>query len=244
LTVINTRGYNAPHKRVQDEITERVLEIQGRIAAAAARAGRSPEEITLVGVSKRHFAESVRAAWEAGVREFGENYVQEAREKCTQVGELPGLHWHLIGSLQSNKARLAVSLFELIQSVDRLSLAQALSQEADKIGKEQRILVEVNLAGSANRAGVAEAEALALCEHVATLPSLRLCGLMGMAPLGADDEASRPHFARLRQLYEALPADNRRLLSMGMSGDFAVAIAEGATLVRIGTALFGQRQPV
>ena len=226
---------------MQAEITERILEIRERITAAAARAGRSSEEITLVGVSKRHSAESVRAAWAAGVREFGENYVQEAREKCAQLSDLPELRWHLIGSLQSNKARLAVSLFEMVQTVDRPSLAQALSQEAGRRQKEQSVLVEVNLAGSANRAGVAEAEVLVLCEQVVALPNLQLCGLMGMAPLGADAEAARPHFARLRQLFETLPESNRQVLSMGMSSDFETAIAEGATLVRIGTALFGQR---
>ncbi|WP_394792991.1 YggS family pyridoxal phosphate-dependent enzyme [Armatimonas sp.] len=215
-----------------------------RIIAAAARAGRSPDEITLVGVSKRHSAESVRAAWAAGVREFGENYVQEARDKCAQLSDLSELRWHLIGSLQSNKARLAVSLFEMVQTVDRLSLAQALSRAAVERQKELSVLVEVNLAGSANRAGVAEAEALALCEQVSALPNLRLCGFMGMAPLCADAEATRPHFARLRQLFEGLPDAQRQVLSMGMSGDFEAAIAEGATLVRIGTALFGQRPSV
>ena len=226
---------------MQNEITERVFYLRERIAVAAACAGRSPDEITLVGVSKRHSSESVRAAWDAGVREFGENYIQEARDKCAQLGELPGLRWHLIGGLQSNKARLAVALFDVVQTVDRLSLAQVLSREAEKQEKELAVLVEVNLAGQENRAGVAEPEALALCEQVAALPNLRLCGLMGMAPLRADAEATRPHFARLRHLYEALPETNRRVLSMGMSGDFEAAIAEGANLVRIGTALFGQR---
>jgi PLP dependent protein len=226
---------------VQEEITERVFQLRERIAVAAARAGRLPHEITLVGVSKRHSAESVRVAWDAGVREFGENYIQEAREKCALLSALPQLRWHLIGGLQSNKARLAVALFDTVQTVDRLSLARVLSQETVKIEKELSVLVEVNLTESANRAGVAEAEALALCEQVAVMPGLRLCGLMGMAPLCADSEATRPHFARLRQLYEALPDENRRVLSMGMSGDFEAAIAEGANLVRIGTALFGQR---
>ena len=147
----------------------------------------------------------------------------------------------MIGSLQSNKARLAVSLFEMVQTVDRLSLAQALSRAAVERQKELSVLVEVNLAGSANRAGVAEAEALALCEQVSALPNLRLCGFMGMAPLCADAEAARPHFARLRQLFEGLPDAQRQVLSLGMSSDFEAAIAEGATLVRIGTALFGQR---
>ncbi len=186
----------------------------------------------------------MRAAWAAGVREFGENYVQEARDKCAQLSDLSELRWHLIGSLQSNKARLAVSLFEMVQTVDRLSLAQALSRAAVERQKELSVLVEVNLAGSANRAGVAEAEALALCEQVSALPNLRLCGFMGMAPLCADVEATRPHFARLRQLFEGLPDSKRQVLSMGMSGDFEAAIAEGATLVRIGTALFGQRPSV
>lgn len=226
---------------MQEEITERVYQLRERIAAAAARAGRSPDEITLVGVSKRHSADSVRAAWEAGIREFGENYVQEAREKRAALTGLPEARWHLIGGLQSNKARLAVALFDMVQTVDRLSLAQALSRVAVEETKELSVLIEVNLAGSANRAGVAESEAIALCEQVGQLPNLRVCGLMGMAPLTADAEATRPHFSRLRQLFESLPEPNRQVLSMGMSGDFEAAIAEGATLVRIGTALFGQR---
>jgi PLP dependent protein len=226
---------------VSFKIRERTLEIRERIAVAAGRAGRLPEEITLVGVSKRHPAEAVRAAWEAGVREFGENYVQEAHEKRANLEDLPELRWHLIGGLQSNKARLAVSLFDTVQSVDRLSLAQALSLEAERREKELLVLVEVNLTGNAARAGVAEDETRALCEQVAALPYLRLKGLMGMAPLGESAERARPHFARLRQLFEALPDGNRQVLSMGMSGDFEAAIVEGATLVRIGTALFGER---
>jgi pyridoxal phosphate enzyme (YggS family) len=228
---------------VQITIIEHILSVRERIAVAAGRAGRSPEEITLVGVSKRHPAEAVRAAWEAGVREFGENYVQEAREKRAALEDLVGLRWHLIGGLQSNKARLAVSLFDTVQTVDRLSLAQALSLEAERNQKELSVLVEVNLTGSAIRAGVAESETQALCEQVAALPCLRLKGLMGMAPLCENAEGARPHFSRLRDLFEALPGENRQVLSMGMSGDFEAAIAEGATLVRIGTALFGERPP-
>ncbi len=222
-------------------MNRRIFHVRERIAEAAGRAGRSPEEITLVGVSKRHPVETVRAAWDAGIREFGENYVQEAREKCVALTELSGLRWHLIGGLQSNKARLAVSLFDTVQTVDRLSLAQVLSLEAGKLDKQLSVLVEVNLAGRAVRAGVAEAETRELCEQVAALPHLRLNGLMGIAPLGESPEVARPYFARLRQLFEALPHANRKVLSMGMSGDFETAIEEGATLVRIGTALFGER---
>lgn len=228
---------------MQDTIRERVETLRQRIASAAGRAGRSVDEITLVGVSKRHSAEALQAAIAAGVTEFGENYVQEAREKIAALGAPAGVRWHLIGGLQSNKTRLATQLFSVVQTVDRLSLAQALARDAEREGKVLAVLVEVNLAGSGSRAGVAEAEALALCEQVTALPSLALSGLMGIAPLGADAEAARPHFARLRCLYEALPAQNRKILSMGMSGDFEAAIAEGATLVRIGTALFGQRPP-
>ena len=223
------------------EITGRIAVLRERIASAAGRAGRSSEEITLVGASKRQSVAAVRIAFAAGVTEFGENYVQEAQEKQEALGPLLGLHWHLIGNLQSNKARLATSLFSVIQTVDRLSLAQVLAREAAKGETPLAVLVEVNLAGSANRAGVAEAETWALCEQVAALPSLQLNGLMGVAPLGAEGEAARPHFARLRQLFEALPAVNRKTLSMGMSPDFEAAILEGATLVRIGTALFGDR---
>ncbi len=215
--------------------------LRERIAFAAGRADRQVEEITLVGVSKRQPLTAVRAAFAVGITEFGENYVQEAREKQEGLGSLPGVRWHLIGSLQSNKARLATALFSVVQTVDRLSLAKVLSREAMRGEKPLEVLVEVNLAGSANRAGVAEAETLALCEQVANLPWLQLSGLMGVAPLGADGEAARPHFARLRQLFEGLPVENRKTLSMGMSNDFEAAILEGATLVRIGTALFGTR---
>lgn len=226
---------------MQDEIRGRVDTLRARIASAAGRAGRSVEEITLVGVSKRHSVEAIQAAIAAGVTEFGENYVQEAREKVVALAAFSGVRWHLIGGLQSNKARLATQIFSVVQTVDRLSLAEALAREAEREGRVLSVLVEVNLAGSASRAGVPEAEALALSERVMAMPSLQLSGLMGIAPLGADEAASRPHFARLRCLYEALPAENRKMLSMGMSGDFEAAIAEGATLVRIGTALFGQR---
>lgn len=241
LTVINTWGYNAPHNVLNLEITERIFHIRERIAVAAGRAGRSPQEITLVGVSKRHPASAVRAAWAAGVREFGENYVQEARQKRAELTDLPELRWHLIGGLQSNKARPAVSLFDMVQTVDRLSLAQALSREAERQEKKLAVLVEVSLTGNAARAGVTETDALELCEQVAALPHLQLEGMMGMAPLGDSSEQARPHFARLRQLFERLPGESQKVLSMGMSGDFEAAITEGATLVRIGTALFGER---
>lgn len=227
---------------MQEEIVGRVQGLRERIAAAAGRAGRVGEAITLLGVSKRQPVAAVRAALAAGITAFGENYVQEGREKIEALGPVPGVRWHLIGNLQANKVRRASALFSVIQTVDRLTLAQVLSREATKGEAPLEVLVEVNLAGSTNRTGVAEAEALALCEQVAALPSLKLTGLMGVSPLGADGEAARPHFARLRQLFEALPAENRLVLSMGMSQDFEAAILEGATLVRIGTALFGNRE--
>lgn len=221
-------------------ITDRVARVRERMAAAAGRVGRRPEEITLVAVSKRHPVSAIEEAAAAGLREFGENYVQEAQGKWDALGGR-GLRWHLIGALQSNKARVAVAGFDLIQTVDRESLARRLGQCAVEAGRSVSVLVEVNLTGDPQRAGVEPESAEALCASVASTPGLALCGLMGMAPVTESAEGARPHFARLFRIYTGLPERNRRILSMGMSGDFEVAIEEGATLVRVGTALFGER---
>ena len=216
--------------------------VRERIAAAARRAGRDPGEVLLVAVSKRHPPEAVAAAIAAGVRDFGENYVQEAQEKVAALGRRAAdgeeIRWHLIGALQANKARAAVRTFDLVQSVDRDDLARRLGRIAAEEGRTLPVLVEVNLTPDPSRAGAAPEEAPALCERVAQTPGLELRGLMGMAPFAGDP---RPHFARLREMFGALPDRNRRILSMGMSGDFEVAVEEGATLVRVGTALFGPR---
>jgi len=231
-----------------DTIAERLAAVRGRIADAARRSGQSESNVRLVAVTKTVAPGRVAEAVAAGITDLGENYVQEARTKIPVVARLVGdgetgvPAWHLIGHLQSNKAKYSVTLFSLIQSVDNYQLAQELAKQAAKKGKTQAVLIEVNLAGVAERAGVLPGEALALAEQVARTPNLELRGLMGMAPFGEDPEQARPYFARLRGLFDQLPEVNRRTLSMGMSGDFEVAVEEGATLVRIGTALFGRRQ--
>jgi pyridoxal phosphate enzyme (YggS family) len=217
--------------------------VRERLARAAERAGRRHDDITLIAVTKTVEAARVQEAAAAGLTDFGENYVQEARAKIPKIAaDADKISWHFIGHLQSNKAKYSVELFSLIHSVDNYQLAQEIDKHASKRGKTQAVLLEVNLAGNPERAGV-EPEALApLVEKVTALPGIHLQGLMGMAPLTGEAEGARPHFARLRRLWESLPEENRRILSMGMSGDFETAVEEGATHVRIGTALFGRRQ--
>ena len=230
----------------EDEFQNRLAQVRERIATAAQRTARDPKEIRLVAVTKRVSAVRVAAACRAGIADFGENYVQEAREKIPATEHLlapdaPRPEWHLIGHLQSNKAKYSVELFSLIQSVDNYQLTQEIAKQAAKREKIQSVLLEVNLARDPSRAGIAPEDTLTLAEKVIALPSLSLGGMMGMAPYSSDPEASRPFFQELRRLYEQLPEANRQILSMGMSGDFPIAIEEGATLVRIGAALFGER---
>jgi hypothetical protein len=224
------------------DIASRLAEVNQRMAAAAAAAGRRPEEVRLVAVSKLHPAGEVARALAAGQALFGENYVQEARDKIPEVG---GGAWHLIGPLQSNKAKLAVELFDAVQTVDRPKIARALARHAAERGKELRVLVQVNLGGEAQKSGCRPEEAFSLAQEAAGLEGLRLAGLMTMPPFFDDPERVRPIFARLRRLAARLapdlPPGSMEELSMGMSGDFEAAIAEGATLVRVGTALFGAR---
>ena len=225
-------------------IAERVRVVRTRIANAAAGAARPADAVRLVAVTKTVSAARVAAVIAAGVTDVGENYVQEARAKIPAVAALTNTEvtWHLIGHLQRNKAKYCAGLFSLIQSVDNYQLAQELGRQTMKQGKTQPVLVEVNLAELPERSGVRPNDALTLCEQVAAIPGLALRGLMGMAPFFAEGGSpARPYFARLRGLFEQLEPDNRQTLSMGMSGDFEAAIAEGATLVRVGTALFGKR---
>lgn len=218
--------------------------IRRRIAAACERSRRDPADVTLVAVSKGQPPEVVRAAADLGLTLFGENKVQEARAK---IPLCPGrLHWHLIGHLQSNKARDAVHFFEWIQSVDSLALATELQKQADKAAKHVPILLEVNVAGEASKFGYRPETLLAELPALNALARLEIHGLMTLAPWTPEPEKVRPAFRRLRELRDEaeqrLGAPLPRL-SMGMSGDFEVAIEEGATLVRIGTALFGARPP-
>lgn len=219
--------------------------IQARIQAACGRAGRDPGSVTLVAVSKGHAPEAIRAAAELGQSVFGESRVQEARVKVEQC---PGhLRWHLVGHLQSNKCREAVGLFAMIESVDSVGLAEEINKWGEKEGKTMPVLLEVNVAGEASKFGLKPELLPAALERINALPRLEVHGLMTIAPWTPEPEKVRPVFRRLRELKEE--AENSlgaplAHLSMGMSGDFEVAIEEGATFIRVGTALFGERARV
>ena len=224
-----------------DNFSSRLKRIHEAIALAAQKAGRDPAEIELIAVTKTRTAASIQEALRAGITHLGENKVQEARGKIEEIGRGT---WHLIGHLQSNKAKDAVRLFDSIDSVDRLDLAQEIDHRAEALGKTQNVLLQVNIAGESTKFGCAPDAARALAEKMNDLPRLALRGLMAIAPFSPDPEKSRPHFAGLKKLRDQIEAETGLLLpvlSMGMSGDFAVAIEEGATDVRIGTALFGER---
>jgi|SRR5277367_3227264 len=227
-------------------IQENLLRVWGRISVAAARAGRRAEEITLIGVSKTHPAEAIREGYEAGLRHFGENRVQEWEGKHGGVEDLSAT-WHLIGHLQSNKAGRAAKLFHAIDSVDDFALAQRLDRARGEMGADAvklRVLIEVHIAKEEAKSGTSMEELPELAEKIVALPSLELAGLMCIPPFAEDTELTRPHFARLRELRDGLAKRLGRtlpVLSMGMSHDFEVAIEEGATEVRVGTALFGTR---
>jgi len=224
-----------------DDLSSRLAKLQDAMAAAAQKAGRNPAEIDLLAVSKTQPVEVIQEALRAGITLLGENKVQEARGKIEALGR--GV-WHLIGHLQSNKAKEAVRLFDSIDSVDRADLAGEINHRAEALGKIQNVLLQVNIAGESTKFGCAPDAARALAEAMNALPRLSLRGLMAIAPYSPEPEKSRPHFAGLRRLRDKIEADTGLrlpVLSMGMSGDFAVAIEEGSTCVRIGTALFGER---
>jgi pyridoxal phosphate enzyme (YggS family) len=225
-------------------IADNLASIQERISKAALRAGRDPAAIRLVAVSKTMSTESIQEAIATGVTILGENYVQEARNKIARIGKQ--VTWHFIGHLQSNKAKYAVDLFSMVHSIDRLSLAEDLEKEANKQGKILPVLIQVNISGEESKSGIDPQETLQLIERIAGLQHLSVKGLMTMPPWFEDPENARPYFIALRKLREELankkiPGVSLQELSMGMSGDFEVAIEEGATLVRIGTAIFGPR---
>ena len=204
------------------------------MAEAARSAGRDPEEITVVAVSKVKPAADIVAAYEAGQRHFGENYVQEFQEKSAQLGDLPGAVFHFIGKLQSNKAARSATLFDVIQTVDSAKIAQRLN----RAGTPLDVFLEVKLSAEDTKGGMPDEQIAQVKETVEVCENLRLRGLMGMPPWSDDPEHSRPYFRRLRELAERHGFGE---LSMGMSHDFAVAIEEGATLIRVGTAVFGER---
>ncbi|HYN05261.1 MAG TPA: YggS family pyridoxal phosphate-dependent enzyme [Vicinamibacteria bacterium] len=228
-------------------IADRVAAVRERIARAADRASRLPGDVTLVAISKTHPADAVRAAFAAGVREFGENRVQEAEPKIAATADLAasGLRWHLVGHLQSNKVRRAAALFSVVQSVDSLELAERLARFGAEAGRPVRGLVQVDLAGEETKFGLPEAELLPVLEALRGKEGLRIEGLMVLPPYFEDPQQARPYFRRLRSLHDRAQTAGLlegRALSMGMSHDFEAAVEEGATIVRIGTAIFGERQ--
>jgi len=225
-------------------IAENLHNIREKISEAAARCGRQPEEIRLVAVSKTKSPSEIEEAVAAGQGTFGENYVQEFTSKALQV--TPPVEWHFIGHLQSNKVKLIAGLVTTIHSVDRFSLAEEIDRQWAKTGKVCDILLQVNVSGENSKSGTTAADATALVKDSSTLSSLRIRGLMTMPPFFDEPELARPYFRELKELADAIARENipgvsMKELSMGMSGDFEVAIEEGATLVRIGSAIFGDR---
>jgi len=227
-------------------ISDRLTGVRARIAAAARSAGRDPSSVLLVAISKTFPIDLVREAYEAGQRDFGENRVQEALDKVAASSDLP-LRWHLVGHLQSNKARRAAQVCATIQSIDSVDLLRKVDAAAAETGVSPELLIQIDLAGEATKFGVMPADAPPLFEAGSRLRAARLVGVMALPPYPETPEDSRPWFRRLRELRDGwlaagVPAAMLGELSMGMSGDFEVAIQEGATIVRVGTAIFGRRE--
>jgi len=225
-------------------VSDNLKRVRDKIALAASRAGRDPQDIQLVAVSKTVEAKRIREAIAAGATILGENYIQEAREKIKELGQ--EVRWDFIGHLQRNKVNHAVDLFEMIHSVDRLSLAREINSVAQKKNKKARILVQVNISGEEAKSGIDPEKVNSLVREIASMSNLSLAGLMTMPPYFDDQEKARPYFTALRELRDTILVENSgdssfKELSMGMSGDFEVAIEEGSTAVRIGTAIFGER---
>lgn len=226
-------------------LADRVEQVRLRIEKAARRAGRDPGEIRLIAVSKTKSVSLIREAVAAGVTDLGENYIQEAREKIPQVAG--SLHWHFIGHLQKNKAKYAVALFDWVHTIDRIEIADALSRRAGLENRQLKVLIEVNVGKEATKSGVDEHDLIPLVEHVSILPNLYLKGLMVIPPITSDPNEARTYFIETRRLAEQvdsrhIPGVSMEELSMGMTSDFEVAIEEGATMVRVGTAIFGPRE--
>jgi PLP dependent protein len=230
---------------VYSEIPKRLAGVRERIADAAGRAGRSPGDVRLIAVSKTHPIDAVRAAAEAGQIDFGENKVQEALQKIAQSTDT-GLRWHLIGHLQSNKAKKAAAVVDAIHAIDSVDLLKKVDQAASASGRSIDVLVQVDLALEETKFGAPETEVPQIFAAAADCAAVRLTGLMLLPPLAENPEDARPWFVRLRGVRDRLrdggvPAERLRELSMGMSHDYQVAIEEGATMVRVGTAIFGER---
>ena len=223
-------------------IAENLERVRERIAQAASKSGRSADEVELVAISKTHEAAKVREAIEAGQNLFGESRVQEARIK---IPDLPSnLHWHFVGHLQKNKIRHALPLFEMIHSIDALALAQDINRIAEEDGLHPRVLIEVNMAGEGSKFGFQPEKLRAEMESLLALPRLSILGLMAIPPIAEEAEASRKYFVELRELRDRLQTEfhvDLAQLSMGMTQDYAIAAEEGATLVRVGTAIFDER---
>ena len=229
-----------------DTIESRLKMVRGRIANAAIACNRDPKSIRLVAATKTVPADRIRVAIRAGIRDVGENYVQEAREKIESLKD-EEVSWHFIGRLQTNKAKYAVRMFDLIHSVDSLKLANELNKRAAKIEKVQKILIQVNISGEKTKSGIETERAIDLVRQIAALGNIAICGLMTLPPYFNAPEKVRPYFKSLKILQERIrdadiPNVGMDELSMGMSGDFETAIEEGATIVRIGTAIFGERK--
>ncbi|SMG00864.1 YggS family pyridoxal phosphate-dependent enzyme [Burkholderia singularis] len=226
------------------DLASRLASVHRRIDSAARAAGREPDSVTLVAVSKTFPADAVRAAHAAGQRAFGENYVQESIDKIDALADLrAALEWHFIGPLQSNKTRAVAERFDWVHTIDRLKIAQRLAEQRPAHLPPLNVCVQVNISGEASKSGVPPDDAAALARAVTTLPALRLRGLMAIPEPAGDSDAQRAPHRALRALFERLRADGFALdtLSMGMSADLEAAVAEGATIVRIGTAIFGTR---
>jgi hypothetical protein len=229
-------------------ILENIAGLREQIASAAKRAGRNPDEVVLMAVTKTHPPEKIREAYNAGLRMFGENRVQEFAGKAATLANLAGAEWHMIGHLQTNKAGRAVGVFSAVDSVDSVKLAEKLNAAAQSLGKNLAVLIEVNIGGEEAKSGVApeSPELEALLQAAPRLESLSFRGVMAVPPFTEDPEGSRPYFCKLRELRDTiaarkLPAITTNILSMGMSHDFEIAIEEGSTCVRVGTAIFGER---
>ena len=223
-------------------IRDNLLKVRERIERAAQKAGRDPKEIKLVAVSKTVEVDRIKEAIEAGVSILGENYVQEAQEKIEALGK--SVSWHFIGHLQSNKAKYAVRLFDVIHSIDSIPLAEELNRRAEQPDRVIRVMIEVNLSKEATKFGTDEERVLNLARRIQNLGHLSLEGLMTMPPYFDSPEMSRPYYVALRELKDRMIKDGIPLkeLSMGMSNDFEIAVEEGATYVRVGTAIFGPRK--
>ena len=226
------------------DIRDNLAQVRGNIAAACRRAGRSPDEVTLLAVSKTKPVEMIKACMDAGQTAFGENYVQEIEEKYALLGD--AVKWHMIGHLQRNKVRYILDKVSLIHSVDSIRLAEQIQREAEKRDIRSQVLLEVNVAHEESKWGFAPEETEESVRAVSAFANVHICGLMTSAPVTEDPETNRIYFRQLRQLYERIGAINipnvdMQVLSMGMTGDYAVAVEEGSTLVRVGRGIFGER---